>query len=221
MREICRLRPFRWFAGGAVALASVGFFTACASGSPDPTAPRGSPAVTEYVMVQPEATGLLEAADDGVHTYLEFSVIVPSELHVFTGRGERLESAGSGSLLGVPGLHEGLLLRLGTATSFVSVRPGSPRGAAALGDSRELSDVRQALRTRTPEYQAMRRAIERVAEREAGATPRSRDGESPARAPMSAPVAPTDRESPRGRLLAPISTLLVRPRDPPIPEGTP
>jgi hypothetical protein len=196
--------------GGEALAVAVACLTACASPGAVPPTDRVTHHATEFVFVQPEATGLIEAADDGVHTYLEFSVVVPTELHVFTGQGERLETFASGSLLGIPGLHEGLLLRLGTATSFVSIRPGSRRGAVALGDSRELRDVRQALRTRTPEYQAMQRAIGRVAEREAD-TSKPRGGEAMTRI---APIAPGTggAQAPRpGRLLSPTTAPISPP----------
>ena len=85
----------------------------------------------------------------------------------------------------MPGLHDGLLLRLGTATSYASVRPGTTRAPATkLPESRELREVRASLMTKTDIYRSMQRALQLVAEREGlgpdvGTTP-ARVGAGPA-----------------------------------------
>jgi hypothetical protein len=120
-----------------------------------------------YVLLQPEATGLRTAADDGKNTYLEFSIVVPRELKVFDGDGRSLEVATSGTLLGMAGLHEGILVRLGVATSFVGLPGGAQRPTPAdLPESAELKQVRDKLRESDPMHKAMQRAIQRTSERQ-------------------------------------------------------
>lgn len=152
----------------SVALAAIALATT-ALGAPAAAAQTTADASPTdlYVVLQGEATGVRAVADDGKDMYLEFGIIIPGELRAFDGDGRRLDTAASGNLLGVPGLHDGILLRLGTATSFVSVKPGAKRAATNdLADSRELREVRAALLTKGPVYQAMQRALQRVVERE-------------------------------------------------------
>lgn len=156
-----------------------------------------------YVLLQPDATGLRAVASDGTNTFLEFSILVPPELRVFDGEGKRLETAASGNLLGVGGLHQGLLLRLGTATTYVGVRPGQQRQIARnLPDSTEIRAVRATLVTQSDLYKAMQRAIQKIDDR----TDTGLDVETRA-------ATGTDQTSRAGRVSAPaaaISPLLRR-----------
>lgn len=158
-----------------------------------------------YTQVRPDDTNLVAVADDGQNMYFEFDLMVPDAMAVFDADGKPLTYARHRNLIGITGLHPGVLLRIGQAASFVSVRPGVPRPPPArLEPSEELSSVRDQLAQNTPEHRAMMRAIARseAPEGHGGTTPDARDGR-----PQTVPPRPAATSPPvRPRLLAPAGT---------------
>lgn len=76
-----------------------------------------------YVRVQPEATGLVSVSDDGEHTFLEFSILPPGDLKFFDLDGKPLRAVWVENFAAIAATHRGILIRLGTATSYVSLHP--------------------------------------------------------------------------------------------------
>jgi outer membrane protein OmpA-like peptidoglycan-associated protein len=92
--------------------------------SVEPTAARAKP---YYVRVQPEATSLIAANDDGENTFLEFGILPPGELKLFDSDGKPLRAVWVRNMAIIAGTHQGILLRLGTATSYLSLHPQADR----------------------------------------------------------------------------------------------
>lgn len=76
-----------------------------------------------YVRVQPEASGLVAVSDDGEHTFLEFSILPPGDLKFFDLEGKPLRAVWVDNFAAIAATHRGILIRLGTATSYVSLHP--------------------------------------------------------------------------------------------------
>ncbi len=92
--------------------------------SVEATAARAKP---YYVRVQPEATSLVAANDDGENTFLEFGILPPGELKLFDSDGKPLRAVWVRNMAIIAGTHQGILLRLGTATSYLSLHPQADR----------------------------------------------------------------------------------------------
>lgn len=80
-----------------------------------------------YVRVQPEATSLVSVNDDGENTFLEFGILPPGELKLFDSDGKPLRPVWLRNMAILAGTHQGILLRLGTATSYISLHPQADR----------------------------------------------------------------------------------------------
>ena len=80
-----------------------------------------------YVRVQPEATSLISVNDDGENTFLEFGILAPGELKLFDADGKPLRAVFVRNLAILAGTHQGILLRLASATSFISLHPMADR----------------------------------------------------------------------------------------------
>lgn len=80
-----------------------------------------------YVKVQPEATSLQAVNDDGENTFVEFGILPPGELKFFDAEGRPLRAVWVRNMAVVPGTFQGILIRLGTATSYISLNPQSDR----------------------------------------------------------------------------------------------
>ena len=135
-------RPFRqtasrrgWFAATLVALALT--LAGCASLSGEaqtaaepvaearPTVAPRAAAVHEprYLRYRPDETGLIEVFDDGRDTYLEFRDPVARQLTLHDTDGRLIAHVASGRVAAVPGLHTGLLTRIGSSASYASPNP--------------------------------------------------------------------------------------------------
>lgn len=113
-----------------------------------------------YVLLQPEQTRLRDVANDARHMYLEFAGIVPNNMQFFDGNGLPLEVIRDGGLVGVPGLHQGVLIRLGNAMSFVAVSArADPTAAPRVVESDAVIRMRRRLIAEGPAKMAMMRAI--------------------------------------------------------------
>ncbi|MGB7301860.1 MAG: hypothetical protein WBD34_21270 [Burkholderiaceae bacterium] len=128
-----------------------------AAGSP-PAAQRT--ALNYYVLLQADQTSLRDVANDGHNMYLDFASVVPGAMEFFDGEGKTLKVVRNGGLVGVPGVHDGILIRLGTAMSFVSVRAGAdPNEAPQVIESKEITQMRERLVAEGPAKEAMMRAL--------------------------------------------------------------
>lgn len=121
-----------------------------------------------YVLVQPEATGLKAVNDDGENVYIAFDILPPGELRFFDAEGRPLRAVWSRNVAGLAGLHQGILVRLSTATSFISLHPQADQmRKAPLAETPALADLRNKLLQDVPRT-AMARALEKAG-RAAGA----------------------------------------------------
>lgn len=115
-----------------------------------------------YVRVQPEATGLTAVNDDGENTYIEFSILPPGDLKFFDAEGRPLASVWVRHIAALAGVHKGILVRLGTATSYVSQHPQSDQmRKSPLPETPVIAELRDRLLQDAPRA-AMSRALERA-----------------------------------------------------------
>lgn len=129
----------------------------------DPGEAPGSQLAPYYVILQSDQTGLREVADDGVNTYLSFGVLVPQAMRFYDGNGRQLDAIVEGSLVGISGLKDSILIKLDRGASFVAVRPGATRAQSVpMNSSDAVARLKQRLISEGPAKQAMERAIEAV-----------------------------------------------------------
>ncbi len=115
-----------------------------------------------YVRVQPEATGLLSVNDDSENTFLEFGILPPGELRLFDSEGKPLRPVWLRNMAILAGTHQGILLRLGTATSYVSVHPQADRlRKSPLQENATTHELRDRL-LQDGQRGAMERALQRA-----------------------------------------------------------
>lgn len=169
-----------------VALASLFLAGGCAlplhSSSPDPTPTDETPATDAsstaafadarpqgYVLVKPEAIGVTTAADDGRHTFIGLAAPVPPDLRVFDAEGPRLDPVSQGRVLGVAGVHSGILLRRQDRNSFVAKDRTAPADPATVEPSRDpdYQAVQAALEARSEQMAAFQQAIRKADESQA------------------------------------------------------
>jgi hypothetical protein len=128
----------------------------------------------QYLRVDPEKTGVLNAADDGRYTYLAFATKVDETIEFFDADGSPLTAARAGSVVALPGIHKGILVRQGRANTFVAPNPrAAPNDRPNIEADPDVIEARTRLEVATTQLPAFRRAMER------------------ADAAKSAPVAPT------------------------------
>lgn len=156
-------------------------------------------ALNYYVLVRAADTNLIAVADDGKDMFFEFALVVPAAMQVFDLDGQKLNYGRNNNLLAVSGLHRGILLRIGQAATFVSIRPGAIKPEpTAFVPSPELTAVRDQLERNTPWYQAMEQAI---AKSEAGNESYPIGGATNGPPVNSAPSVASEVATPRPRLL--------------------
>lgn len=117
-------------------------------------------AIDYYVILQGAQTGIREVADDRRNMYLQFAGIVPSQMMFFDGDGLPLKVIRDGSLVGIPGLHQGVLIRHADAISFISVRArADAEHAPRVVESDAVLRMRRRLLVEGPAKIAMMKAI--------------------------------------------------------------
>jgi flagellar motor protein MotB len=130
------------------------------------TKPREQLATMEtyqYLRVDPEKTGVLNAADDGRYTYLAFAAKVDETIEFFDADGAPLTAARAGSVVALPGIHKGILVRQGRANTFVAPNPrAAPNDRPNLEADPEVIEARTRLEVATTQLPAFRRAMERA-----------------------------------------------------------
>jgi outer membrane protein OmpA-like peptidoglycan-associated protein len=118
-----------------------------------------------YVRIQPEATGLVNVDDDGENTFLEFSILPPGEFKFFDALGKPLRAIWVRNMAALVGTHKGVLLRLGTATSYVSINPLAEHiRKPAMVETAQINELRERLL-----HEAPRKEMEQIAARVAAA----------------------------------------------------
>lgn len=131
-----------------------------------PTGIRVARKVDMYLRVQPDATGLINALDDGRFTYIVFRNRTPDGIGIFDPEGKAISFVKSGSVVAFAGLHPGILVRTAFGYSFVAP---NPRATAAdrpeFDDDPEVAEARSRLEGELSQMEAMRKAISRVERR--------------------------------------------------------
>jgi hypothetical protein len=131
-----------------------------------PTGIRVARKVDMYLRVQPDATGLINALDDGRFTYIVFRNRTPDGVGIFDPDGKTISFVKSGSVVAFAGLHPGILVRTAFGYSFIAP---NPRATAAdrpeFDDDPEVAEARSRLEGELSQMEAMRKAISRVERR--------------------------------------------------------
>jgi hypothetical protein len=126
----------------------------------------------QYLRVDPEKTGVQNAADDGRYTYLAFASKADEALEFFDADGAPLTAARAGSVVALAGVHKGILVRLGRANTFVAPNPrAAPNDRPNLEADPEVIEARTRLDVATTQLPAFRRAIEKADAAKAQTTP--------------------------------------------------
>ena len=117
----------------------------------------------QYLRVDPEKTGVLNAADDGRYTYLAFAAKVDETIEFFDAEGSPLTAARAGSVVALPGIHKGILVRQGRSNTFVAPNPrAAPNDRPNIEADPDVIEARTRLEVATTQLPAFRRAIERA-----------------------------------------------------------
>ena len=143
----------------------------------------------QYLRVDPEKTGVLNAADDGRYTYLAFATKVDETIEFFDADGAPLTAARAGSVVALPGIHKGILVRQGRANTFVAPNPrAAPNDRPNIEADSDVVEARTRLEVATTQLPAFRRAIERAdAAKSAAAAPASTAAGVPPKPAAAAP----------------------------------
>lgn len=153
---------------------------AAAEATPAPsTGPGGAASAASeafeprYLRYRPDETGLVAAFDDGRDTYLEFRDPASRYLTLHDNDGRALAHVSSGRVAATPGLHTGLLVRVGSAASYVSPNPRRSRDLEqALPERIDFVEARAQLQSNGTLQAAMERALQAAgAPRGDGAAP--------------------------------------------------
>ena len=121
----------------------------------------------QYLRIDPEKTGVLNAADDGRYTYLAFEPRQNDPLSFFDQDGEPLTFARAGAIVALPGIYKGILVRASQAeNSYIAP---NPRASAAdrpnLEGDPEIIEARTKLEVASTQLPAFRRAMRRADEK--------------------------------------------------------
>lgn len=116
-----------------------------------------------YVRIQPEQTGVISAADDGYDTFIGLASPPPAALEVFDSNGQLLQVFRRGRLIAVPGTHMGILLRAGSANSYVAPNPNPGVGVPfPLDRDPDVVALRNELRGVSSQLDAFREALRKA-----------------------------------------------------------
>jgi flagellar motor protein MotB len=152
----------------------------------------------QYLRIDPEKTGVANAADDGRYTYVAFNRPVSDDTAFFDAEGNPITVARQGRVAALPGVYKGFLIRIGLFNSFVAP---NPRASAAdrpnLEADPEVVEARNRLEVAATHLPAFRRAMQ-LADAAQRQAPDS--GASPA------PV-PSSREGAQAYIVPPLPPL--------------
>lgn len=155
-------------------------------GEPGATGPRageGSTLATmrtfQYLRIDGEKTGIMNAADDGRYTYIAFNRKVPADVTFFDQEGQPISAASSGQVVALPRIFKtGVLVRIGSFNSYVTPNPrATSDDRPPLESDPEVIDARTRLELATSALPSFRQAIERADQtmrgmaRQEGSTP--------------------------------------------------
>ena len=168
--------------------------------TPVATKPASTPRVQlatmetyQYLRVDPEKTGVLNAVDDGRYTYLAFAAKVDETIEFFDAEGSPLTAARAGSVVALPGIHKGILVRQGRANTFVAPNPrAAPNDRPNIEADPEVVEARTRLEVATTQLPAFRRAIERADAAKAAAVTPVPSATASAPKPVAAAPRPDD-----------------------------
>ncbi len=131
-----------------------------------PTGIRVARKVDMYLRVQPDATGLINALDDGRFTYIVFRNRTPDGIGIFDPEGKAISFVKSGSVVAFAGLHPGILVRTAFGYSFIAPNPrATSADRPEFDDDPEVAEARSRLEGELSQMDAMRKAIARVERR--------------------------------------------------------
>ena len=134
----------------------------------------------QYLRMDPDKTGVLNAADDGRYTYLAFGTKAVEDLQFFDADGQPLIAARSNVVVALPGIYKGILVRRGRANSYVAPNPrAQATDRPDLEADPDVLEARTRLEIATTQLPAFRRAMQRADAHQAPAQP-------PAAAPATA-----------------------------------
>lgn len=162
----------------------------------------------QYLRIDPEKTGVANAADDGRYTYVAFNRPVSDDTAFFDAEGNPITVARQGRVAALPGVYKGFLVRIGQFNSFVAP---NPRASAAdrpnLEADPEVVEARNRLEVAATHLPAFRRAMQLAdaAQRERQPTdtgtspapvPSSREGAQAYAVPPLPPLKPVAADDP-------------------------
>lgn len=128
-----------------------------------PRQPLATMETHQYLRMDPEKTGVLNAADDGRYTYLAFSTKVGEDTQFFDADGQPLIAARSNVVAALPGIYKGILVRRGRANSYVAPNPRAQASDRPnLEADPDVLDARTRLEIATTQLPAFRRAMQRA-----------------------------------------------------------
>ncbi len=131
-----------------------------------PSGIRVARKVDMYLRVQPDATGLINALDDGRFTYIVFRNRTPDGIGIFDPEGKTISFVKSGSVVAFAGLHPGILVRTAFGYSFIAPNPrATVADRPEFDDDPEVAEARSRLEGELSQMEAMRKAISRVERR--------------------------------------------------------
>lgn len=113
-----------------------------------------------YLRYRPDETGLIAVFDDGRDTYFEFRDPVSRYLTLHDNDGRLLAHVSSGRVAATPGLHTGILLRVGSGASYASPNPRRSRDLEqALPERIDFVEARVQLQSNGTLQAAMEQAL--------------------------------------------------------------
>lgn len=128
---------------------------------------------SHYLRMDPDRTGLVNAADDGRMTFLAFTPQARVDLGFYDQDGQPLMAARSGAVVAINGVHKGILVRApGTpiTASYVAPNPrANPADRPTLDADPDVVEARNRLEIATTQLPAFRRALARAEQLEAEA----------------------------------------------------
>jgi flagellar motor protein MotB len=117
----------------------------------------------QYLRIDPEKMGILNAADDGRFTYIAFASRSDRAIEFFDSDGKPLTAARAGAVVAIAGIHKGVLVRLGRSSSYVVPNPrAAPDDRPNLELDPDVIEARTRVELALTQLPAFRRALERA-----------------------------------------------------------
>lgn len=117
----------------------------------------------QYIRIDADKTGIVNAADDGKYTYIAFNQPVPAGATFFTSEGRGLTSGQQNNIVALSGVYPGVLVRVGQSNSYIAPNPrASSADQPNLESDPDLVEARNRLEVRTTQLPAFNLAIQRA-----------------------------------------------------------